>query len=143
MSEQKRALPFETTKGFAALPAAVCMYYVRHPKFNPTAERVYRYLLQRYNADYGYAWPSWNSIMRETGIGSKGTVSNALKALEHLELIKRVTHENDHGWDNNCYVFIAPIEDEGDFYRKFGEELAKKYAKKDSAQATPDMADWF
>ncbi|MDQ0270739.1 helix-turn-helix domain-containing protein [Cytobacillus purgationiresistens] len=132
MSEQKRALPFDTTKGFAAIPTAVCTLYVRHPKFNPTAERVYRYLLQRHNADYGYAWPSWSSIMRETGIGSKGTVSNALKALEHLELIKRVTHANDNGWDNNCYVFKPPIDDEDAFYRKFGVELAKRYQRKEA-----------
>lgn len=142
MSEQKRALPFDTRMGFAAVPTAVCKYYVRHPKFTATAERVYRYLLQRYNEDYGYAWPSWSVIMRETGIGSKQTLQRALDALEHLELIKRVTHENEGGWSNNCYVFRAPIEDEAEFVRKFGGELARQQPKVKATEST-DISAWL
>lgn len=149
MSDQKRALPFEATMGFTAIPTAVCKYYVRHPKFTPKTERVYRYLLQRYNDDYGYAWPSWSVIMRETNIGSKQTVSNALDALEYLGLIKRVARENENGWDNNCYVFLPPIESEEEFYRKFGDELPKKYQSEQKQTEAPtsddidEIGDWL
>ncbi|MEK0286548.1 helix-turn-helix domain-containing protein [Caldifermentibacillus hisashii] len=117
------ALPFNTTMGFAAIPTAVCKYYVRHPKFTPATERLYRYLLQRHNSKQGYAWPSYSVIRRETGIGSDGTISKAIKALDHLGLVKTYKQENESGWDSNYYVFLPPIEDEEEFMRKFGAEL--------------------
>src|SRR5690606_17253620 len=126
---EQRALPFEVERGFNAIPNAVSDLYVRHPKFTPTTERVYRYLLRRHNADYGYAWPSWTAIMQANNIGSKETVKKALDALEHLELIRRFKHENEGSWDNNGYVFRSPIENEAEFYRKFGEELSAKYRR--------------
>lgn len=129
-NEKKAALPFKTKLGFAAIPTAVCKYYVRHPKFTPAVERIYRYLLQRHNGDYGYAWPSYSVIRRETGIGSDGTISDALDTLEHLELVKRQKRENECGWDSNYYVFLPPIEDENEFIRKFGAELRKPAKKK-------------
>jgi hypothetical protein len=130
MEQNGKVLPFATSGGFTAIPNAVCKYYVRHPKFTPTVERVYRYLLQRYNSEYNYAWPSYSAIMRESNIGSRSTVSGALEALEQLELIRRVSRENENGWDNNCYVFMPPIEDEALFYAKYGDQLAKKYTKR-------------
>lgn len=136
------ALPFETSTGFTAIPNAVCMYYVRHPKFTPAAERVYRYLLQRHNNEWGYAFPSYNSIMYNTGIGSKETVSTALDNLEHLELIKRSKHEGDSGFINNVYTFLKPIESEYEFHRKFGRELKAKYKRK-STSSNDDLIDWL
>ena len=124
------ALPFEMERGFTAMPNAVSDYYVRHPRFTPTVERVYRYLLRRYNADYGYAYPSWKKIIDDCNV-SKGTVKTALETLEHLELIKRFKIEKDSGHDNNGYCLIKPIEDEREFYRKFGDELADKYRRED------------
>jgi len=145
MEDRKtNALPFQTTMGFAAIPTAVCKYYVRHPKFTPAVERIYRYLLQRHNADYGYAWPSWSVIMRETNIGSKQTVQHALDALEYLELIKRNKHDNEGGFANNYYVFLAPIEDEDEFMRRFGAELGHKRKKSAQKKAEDnDLESWL
>jgi hypothetical protein len=144
------ALPFNTKMGFAAIPTAVCKYYVRHPKFTPATERIYRYLLQRHNGDYGYAWPSYSVIRRETGIGSDGTISDALDTLEQLELIKRQKHENEGGWDSNYYVFLPPIEDEDEFMRRFGDELRKprKHKKKkeepaEKVEGLDDLESWL
>lgn len=151
MSEKEtkaNALPFEMERGFTAMPNAVSDFYVKHPRFTPTVERVYRYLLRRYNADYGYAWPSWTKIIDDCNV-SKGTVKTALKALEHLELIKRFKIENDNGHDNNGYYFIKPIEDEREFYRKFGDELAEKYRREEtkdmlkSASDLDELERWF
>lgn len=143
--KQSNALPFETKMGFTALPIAVCKYYVRHPKFTPAVERVYRYLLQRYNAEKGYAWPSWSTIMRETNIGSRQTIKRAIEALEYLELIKRMSHE----WGNNFYVFLPPIEDEAEFMRKFGGEIERSQKKtveqreQTETDEFKELADWL
>lgn len=142
--KEQRALPFEVTKGFNAMPNAVSDLYVRHPRFTPATERIYRYLLRRYNADYGYAWPSWSKIMSENNIGSRDTVKNSLDSLEHLELIRRFKHENDGAWDNNGYAFRKPIENEVEFYRKFGDELSAKYRRKDDIiPIDNDISDWL
>ena len=126
--EENKALPFKVERGFIALPTAVSEYYVRHPKFTPATERIYRYLLQRYNSEFGYAWPSWSVIEQDCNV-SRGTVRSSLDSLEHLELIERIKFEKDGDWDNNGYRFHKPIENEQEFYRKFGDELSKKYRK--------------
>lgn len=124
------ALPFECEIGFTGLPNAVGKYYVRHPKFTPSAERLYRYLLSRFNANYGYSFPSWNAIVRETAL-SRGTVSTALESLVELGLINRHNHSNGSDFDNKIYTFNRPIENEAEFNRKFSEEIAAlKAAKK-------------
>jgi hypothetical protein len=128
MSENK-ALPFDTEMGFTGLPKAVCHFYVRHPWFNPSAERLYRYLLSRYNPNYGYAFPSWNAIVRETQL-SKGSVQSCMLALEHLDLIERKEHSNERDWNNTIYLFRKPIEDELEFQRRYKQEINDINAKK-------------
>lgn len=124
-----KALPFDTSMGFTGMPMAVCLYYVRHPRFNPSAERLYRYLLMRHNAKEGYAWPSWNAMRRETGL-STGTIKTSLDSLEHLGLINRLDHANDSGWDNKMYTFNRPIENESEFNMRFSTEIEELKAKK-------------
>ena len=148
MDDKKReALPFETKMGFTAIPNAVCKFYVRHPRFTPKTERVYRYLLQRYNDNYGCAWPSFSAIRYATNIASQDTVNKALNSLEHLGLIERHNRKNENGWDNNYYVLLPPIEDEDEFYRKFGDELPKKYQRKQAEETLSDdideLDDWL
>lgn len=142
-SNSNSALPFGVKRGFTAVPNAVCDLYVRHPKFTPATERVYRYLLRRYNAEYGYAFPSWNAIMLATNIGSRGTVKTALDSLEYLGLIERDKHVNDGIYDNNIYRFKAPVEDENEFYRRFGAELSPKYQRNETAVESEDITDWL
>lgn len=129
MNNDKRALPFDTMMGFTGIPNAVCQIYIKHPKFNPSAERLYRYLLSRHNDDYGYAWPSWTKMVQNTGL-SMGTVKTSLDSLEHLGLINRLDHPNESTYDNKIYTFNAPIEDEQEFLRKFGQEIEDMKAAK-------------
>ncbi|PET70080.1 hypothetical protein CN514_07845 [Bacillus sp. AFS001701] len=126
---ENRVLPFDTELGFTGLPKSVCQFYVKHPKFNPSAERLYRYLLSRYNANYGYAFPSWNAIVKETAL-SKGTVSAGLEALEELGLINRHNHDNGGTFNNKIYTFNKPIENEAEFNRRFEAEIAEIKASK-------------
>jgi hypothetical protein len=147
MSDNKgRVLPFDTELGFTGLPKAVCQYYVKHPKFNPSAERLYRYLLSRYNGNYGYAFPSWNAIIRETQL-ARGTVQTCMLSLEYLGLINRHEHENDSDFNNTIYTFNKPIENELEFQRKFGHELkgAKNKAQIIEAPAVEEegITEWL
>ena len=120
------ALPFNTALGFTSIPNAVCLYYVRHPRFTPTTERLYRYLLQRHNSAFGYAFPSFSVIRRECNIGSNETIGKSLESLEYLGLIKRSKHDNGSTWMNNVYYFEKPIEDEAEFMRVFGDDIKRK-----------------
>lgn len=136
-----KVLPFDTELGFTGLPKAVCQFYVRHPKFNPSAERLYRYLLSRYNSNFGYAFPSWNAIVRETAL-SKGTVSAGLEALEQLGLINRIDHNNGSDFNNKIYTFNKPLETEAEFNRRFEAEItALKAGKKPKGGSKKKKAD--
>lgn len=126
LSKKNGALPFETALGFTAIPTAVCMYYVKHPRFTPTTERLYRYLLQRHNSAFGYAFPSFSVIRREANIGSNETIGKSLESLEYLGLLRRGKHDNGGPWSNNVYYFVKPIEDEAEFMRRFGHEIKRK-----------------
>jgi hypothetical protein len=139
--KENKVLPFDTELGFTGLPKAVCTFYVRHPKFNPSAERLYRYLLSRYNANYRYAFPSWSAIVRETAL-SKGTVSTGLDSLEELGLINRHDHNNGSDFNNKIYTFNKPIETEVEFKRKFDAEIAElKAGKKPKGGSKTKKAD--
>lgn len=111
------ALPFETKVGFTALPYAIFSLYMKHPKFNGGVVAVYQYLLARYNANYGYAFPSIDEIAYTLHM-SDSTVKRAIRTLQDLRLIKK---ERSPTHNNNIYLFIAPIEQESEFLSAFPE----------------------
>ena len=60
-------------------------------------------------SDEGVCWPSWETIMRKAGI-SKGALSNALKGLEALGLIKRFSRKRENGSTaSNGYIVLENI----------------------------------
>lgn len=130
MSKKERALPFEVDRGFTAMPNAVSDYYTMHPLFTGAAERLYLFLLRKYNAKEGYAYPSYQKIREHTKINSDSTVSRSIQALEHLGLIRVEKVRLDNGNISNRYYFEKPIEDYEEFMRKFGDELPKKYRER-------------
>lgn len=121
--KQSGALPFETRMGFVAIPKAVCEFYVRHPKFTEKVERIYRYLLQMYNSEVGYAWPNYDQIRQATGTGSDSTIRKALETLEYLGLIRIEKRKTKNGLQTNVYRFLPPIEDETEFMRRFSDDM--------------------
>lgn len=62
-------------------------------------------------ATTGYAWPSYEVIMRECGIGSRGTITKALKAFETKGFVK-IIHGERKGSRNksNRYRIIPQAE---------------------------------
>ena len=68
---------------------------------NPSDFKVYCYLCYRYNNEYQYAFPSLETIAKDTCI-SKNTVQKSIKWLESQKFIVRYKHKESE-WMNNCY----------------------------------------
>ncbi|OTX92581.1 transcriptional regulator [Bacillus thuringiensis serovar londrina] len=66
---------------------------------------VYMKLLQLYNENYGYAFPTIEKLMVYTRIGGKSTIHNSLKRLGEVELIQK----GKASWGNNIYVVYKPL----------------------------------
>ncbi|WP_430530409.1 helix-turn-helix domain-containing protein [Bacillus cereus] len=67
---------------------------------------VYMKLLQRYNENYGYAFPTIERLMIETRIKGKATVHNSLKRLGEVGLVQK--SKTNRG--NNVYVVYKPLD---------------------------------
>ncbi|HDR7439694.1 TPA: transcriptional regulator [Bacillus toyonensis] len=70
---------------------------------------VYVKLLQLYNENYGYAFPTIERLMIETHIKGKATVHNSLKRLGEGGLIQK----SKASWGNNTYVVYKPLSKTG------------------------------
>ncbi|MED2843132.1 helix-turn-helix domain-containing protein [Bacillus toyonensis] len=66
---------------------------------------VYVKLLQLYNENYGYAFPTIERLMIETHIKGKATVHNSLRRLGEVGLIQK----GKASWGNNTYVVYKPL----------------------------------
>ncbi|MGG1607412.1 helix-turn-helix domain-containing protein [Bacillus wiedmannii] len=66
---------------------------------------VYVKLLQLYNPDYGYAFPTIEKLMIETRLKGKATVHKSLKRLGEVGLIQK----GKASWGNNTYVVYKPL----------------------------------
>jgi predicted transcriptional regulator len=66
---------------------------------------IYIKLLDLYNQDYGYAFPTISQLRRMSGIKSKTTVDKCLDKLENVGLIKRGKAKKG----NNVYVVYKPL----------------------------------
>ncbi|MDM5463789.1 MULTISPECIES: helix-turn-helix domain-containing protein [Bacillus cereus group] len=66
---------------------------------------VYVKLLQLYNHNEGYAFPTIEKLMIDTRIGGKATIHNSLKRLGEVGLIQK----SKASWGNNTYVVYKPL----------------------------------
>lgn len=126
--KEKKALPFETSKGFSAVPSVIFTLYTKHPEFDVYTLVVYSYLLSRYNKKYGYAFPSQDEIAYTLHI-SESTVKRSIKKLKALGLIHAGRNSE---FNNNVYYFVKPIEDEAEFFARFkeAEEAEREHNEK-------------
>ncbi|MGP4072639.1 helix-turn-helix domain-containing protein [Piscibacillus sp. B03] len=107
------------------------MHYVHLPGYKPQFNYPYTILVDFYNADYGYAFPTEHQIARKYGVKSVKTVRKHLRFLEDVGLIK-IAKPNG----NKIYVPYKPLSQEELFrqcpqaaerYREFiAEEDAEK-----------------
>lgn len=83
---------------------------------------VYTYLCYRYNRDYQYAFPSLNTIAKDTHV-SLSTVRRAIKELEDLRLIKILKFNNrNNSYTNNMYYVYYPVIDYESSQKEIEEE---------------------
>lgn len=127
-----KALPFKNAIGYTAMPNEVLKIFVGHPKFDGKCVLVYLYLLDKYNANFKYAFPTQDQIADETFI-SRQSVIRALAVLEELNLIQAI-YNTDYG--NNVYVFKKPITNREEFEQQFPEVV--DYRLKFEASRTKD-----
>ncbi|MBK0072358.1 helix-turn-helix domain-containing protein [Bacillus sp. S56] len=66
---------------------------------------VYVKLLQLYNQNEGYAFPTIEKLMIHTRIKGKATIHNSLKRLGEVGLIQK----SKASWGNNTYVVYKPL----------------------------------
>lgn len=112
-----KALPFKNEAGFTAMPNEILRVYTKHPKFNGNTLLVYMYLLDKFNLEFRYAFPTQDQIADETFL-SRQTVITAINTLINLRLINKV-YNSDYG--NNVYTFNKPIHDSEVFAKEFEE----------------------
>nr|WP_235701431.1 transcriptional regulator [Bacillus altitudinis] len=106
---------------------------------------VYVKLLQRYNENYSYAFPTIEHLMIDTRICSKATIHNSLKRLDEVRLIQK--YKGNRG--NNVYVVYKPLNktelykcvpDKVDQFKEFESKLVKT-AKHDKGRFQQHLQD--
>ncbi|MGG0122155.1 helix-turn-helix domain-containing protein [Bacillus paranthracis] len=80
--------------------------YIQLGLITHTDLAVYMKLLQLYNENYGYAFPTIERLMIETRIKGKATVHNSLKRLGEVGLVQK--SKTNRG--NNVYVVYKPLD---------------------------------
>ncbi|WP_038242990.1 helix-turn-helix domain-containing protein [Virgibacillus salexigens] len=87
---------------FVKMPADI-MHYVHVPNYKPEYNYLYAIIVDYYNVDYGYAYPTEWQISRRYGKGIQ-TVRTHLRALESFGLIKISKPKG-----NKIYVPYKPL----------------------------------
>lgn len=73
---------------------------IRDPNLSPYEKIVLIDIISYHNKDIGYAFPTYEILMNDTGI-NKRTLMKSLDVLEKLDFIKRETLE---GGNRNKYI---------------------------------------
>lgn len=79
--------------------------YVQLDLINHADITVYMKLLQLYNHNEGYAYPTISQLMVYTRIRGKATINRSIKALEQVGLIKKIKRNSG----NNVYIVYKPL----------------------------------
>ena len=102
--------------------------------------KIYVYLCYRYNNEYQYAFPSLNTIAKDTNI-SKRKVQESIKWLEKKRFIVKYKRQGDE-WMNNCYyvryVEENKMEDEKKIVDTIEKEIMKEFEKEIEIEVTID-----
>lgn len=73
------------------------------------AYMIYGYMVDRFNKDRNYAWPSQSRIMKDLDLGKKAVI-NAIDILEGVELLKVIRKRTEDGKNEvNKYVVYFPV----------------------------------
>lgn len=113
MNERKvfnKGNPTEGERFFIPFPSDA-LHYVHHPEMNPDKLLLYALIIDYYNLQEGYAYPSIEKLSVRYG-RAQDTTSGHLETLKAVGLI-------DYP-EKGCYVPLVPLGEE-DFFSKFPE----------------------
>ncbi|WP_232696164.1 hypothetical protein [Brevibacillus daliensis] len=117
---QKRKKPFEPDLDFVKVHRALYTLYTQIPGFTADHVLMYIVLMDYYNTDYGYAFPTkWQLALRMNCGENKP--SQTARLLESCGLIKVKSLGRGK---NHVYYVYAPITDPAKFYERFPEVKA-------------------
>jgi len=122
ISKKHEALPFKYEAGWSGIPNAIFELYSFHPKFTASCLMVYIFLIHRYNASIGYAYPTHDQMADALGL-SRLTIIKSIKALKELDLI---IVDKISTYDNAVYFFKAPLSERSIFEDRFPEAIDKR-----------------
>lgn len=94
--------------------------YVQLDLISHTDMVVYVKLLQFYNVDLGYAYPTVPQLMFHTNVGSKATIHRSIKTLEDVGLIQKARGSKG----NNIYEVYKPL-DKSVLYKRVPAKVTK------------------
>lgn len=112
---------------FTQAPNAIWRLYTRLPDFKSDHALMYVVLMDYYNDEYGYAFPTrWTLAERlNCGENKPGELAKVLKKYELIDYDRKGKRTN------NVYYLLAPISDEEKFYAKWPQ--AKEHYEKKKA----------
>lgn len=111
---------------FEMLPMEI-FNYIELGMISHTDLVVYVKLLQFYNVEKGYAYPTVPQLMLHTGKGGKMTIHKSLKTLEEVGLIKTAKSYNFP--NKNIYYVFLPLERD-ELYKCVPDKVEQLYVSK-------------
>ncbi|WP_029100207.1 helix-turn-helix domain-containing protein [Brevibacillus thermoruber] len=123
---EKRKKPFAPKSDYVEVPNAIHRLYTRIPGFTADHALMYIVLMDFYNVEYGYAYPTKWDLAHRLNCG-ENKPSQLAKLLEECGLIR--VKPGGFG-RNDIYYVYAPITDEAEFYRRFPEAKARYERRK-------------
>lgn len=117
--EKSKALPVHIKGNWTAFPNNVLRYYFFHPRFKWVHCVLYLYLLDKYNAKEGYAWPTQDTMADELAT-TRVTIRSAIQVLEELDLLHKDKHPE---YGNHIYVPLNPVRTIEELEAKFPEVM--------------------
>lgn len=111
--------PFKIEEFYSVGLNSLKRIYTQHPKFNGDTRLIYELLLDYWNADYGYAFPTqWE--LSKYSVLSRTTVIKHIGILTELDLIE-VKQSPVGARKNKIYYLKRPVTTLEAFYIKFPE----------------------
>lgn len=122
---KKPAKPFDPADNFVKIHRSLFTLYTRLPDFKPAHVVLYAYLCDKYNVEYGYAFPTQTQIADDLGIGvnAPGTLAKTLKKYALIDYRRQ-----RDGSNNNVYYVYPPITDPDEFYGRYPEASTRREA---------------
>jgi|SRR5690625_2622586 len=102
--------PSADGRKFIPLPSDA-LHYVHHPKMRPNMLVLYAIIVDKYNAEEGFSYPSLERLSVDYGMSYNATS-------KHVEILKEIGLIDYP--EKGYYVPLEPL-DESEFYREFPE----------------------